>query len=201
MLAITLLTAALVATSPPGEGSYDECLEIGSARRTAYVVTNGENQTMCGEMGDLYAGGSKEDAGRDVVWFRLDDQSWVVRDPAVAGEARRLFEKVNEIGGRQGTLGAKQGRIGAEQGRLGAKQAEQALRRVSTGEGSGEDPKAAEARAERMRELGKQMEVLGQEQGVLGKQMREELTKAQAGLSRLLDQAINDGTAVRIRRL
>ena len=201
MLAITLLTAAVVATSLPGEGSHDECLEIGSARRTAYVVTDGEHQTSCGDMGDLFAGGSKADEGRDVVWFRLDEQAWVVRDPAVAGEARRLFAKVEEIGGRQGAVGAKQGRIGAEQGRIGAKQAEEALRRVRTGEDSSADPETAQARADRMRELGKQMEVLGREQGVLGKQMREELTKAQAGLSRLLDRAIKDGTAVRIRRL
>jgi len=200
MLATLLLIAALVATSLPGEGSYDECLEIGSARRTAYIVTDGEHQTMCGNMGDLFADEAKRDERKDVVWFRLDGQCWVVRDPAVAGEAVRLFEKVNEIGGRQGFLGAKQGRIGAEQGRIGAEQAAQALRRLGTG-GAGDDSPSGEASAARMRELGEQMKVLGHEQSVLGKEMRDELTRAQAGLSKLLEEAMKDGTAIPIRRL
>jgi hypothetical protein len=59
-----------------------------------------------------------------------------------------------------------------------------------------------------MRELGERMEALGREQGkygeqmaALGEAMQRELAVAQRGLSQLLDRAMKDGTAVRVRRL
>jgi hypothetical protein len=180
------------------------CLELGAKERTSYVITTGDGHTMCGDIGDVVYADESRPKGEEVVWFRIDDATWVIRDPAVNAEARRLFVQANEIGRKQGEIGAKQGRIGAEQGKIGAeqariatKQATAALRNEPAGDSS-----------DRMRELGERMEALGREQGkygeqmaALGEAMQRELAVAQRGLSQLLDRAMKDGTAVRVRRL
>lgn len=202
MLVTTLLAAAaLAAASPALASDAGDCLEIGAARETAYVVANGDDSTICGELGDIDPMAEKHGKGDEAVWFRLDDATWVVRDPAVVAEAHALFVRVHEIGGKQGEIGAKQGRIGAEQGRLGTKTAEVALRNLGAGEQTSQDAREADARSARMRELGKEMEGLGAQQSALGDQMTREIATAQAGLSKLLEKAMKNGTAVRVRRL
>jgi len=173
------------------------CLELGAKERTSYVITTGDGHTMCGDIGDVVYADESRPKGEEVVWFRIDDATWVIRDPAVNAEARRLFVQANEIGRKQGEIGAKQGRIGAEQARIATKQATAALRNEPAGDSS-----------DRMRELGERMEALGREQGrygeqmaALGEAMQRELAVAQRGLSQLLDRAMKDGTAVRVRRL
>lgn len=202
MFAKTFLAlAALAAASPALASNASDCLEIGAARETAYVVANGDDSTICGDLGDIDPMAEKHRKGEEAVWFRLDEATWVVRDPAVVAEARALFVKVHEIGGKQGEIGAKQGAIGAEQGRLGIKTAEVALRSLGDGAPTANEAREADARSARMRELGKEMEGLGTQQSALAQEMTREIATAQAGLSRLLEKAMRDGTAVRVRRL
>jgi bla regulator protein blaR1 len=57
-----------------------------------------------------------------LMWFRLDERTGVIRDPALMERAERACEEMQEIGGEQGKLGLQQGKLGSEQGRLGAEQ-------------------------------------------------------------------------------
>ncbi len=54
-----------------------------------------------------------------LLWFHKDGKSWIVRDPAVFAEAKRIVEPMQELGAKQGKLGAAQGKLGAAQGRIG----------------------------------------------------------------------------------
>jgi hypothetical protein len=196
-----MLAAAAVLIVNSALADWKNCLDLRSAARTAYIVTDRDGQTSCGDMNDNLIDAEARAAKDDSLWFRLDTETWVVRDPGVVASAQRQFAKVNEIGARQGAIGAKQGRIGAEQGVLGARQAALAISRMGSTDAPKDDPAEAEARSARMRELGEQMEGLGKIQSALAEDLKRELNAAQAGLSKILDQAIKDGTAVRVRRL
>jgi hypothetical protein len=195
MLKTSALALALVPFAPALAGG-EGCLDIPSTRSTAYQITDGDNSSSCGEI-DVK---EREDA----IWFRVDGQSWVVRDPAVVAEGQRLFARVSEIGAEQGKLGAKQGRLGAEQGRIGAEQgkigARQAVAALRDEEVEDYGARMAEL-GEEMARLGRQQAVLGDQQRELGETMRREIAVAQKGLSRLLEKAMKDGTAVRASRL
>jgi bla regulator protein BlaR1 len=116
------------------EASGSRCLDIGSGKDSAYVITDGNSHSMCGDTDDVVTAIKARGNGGDVVWFRVDGQDWIVRDPSTVAEAQRLFHTVGEIGERQGAIGARQGEIGAqqskigmEQGAIGMRQAEVAL--------------------------------------------------------------------------
>ena len=195
---LTFIPLPLLANGPA------DCLDLGAKERSAYVVTDGDSNTCCGDVENVRIARESRGKGEEVIWFRLDDATWVVRDPAVTAEARRLFARVNEIGRQQGVIGAKQGRLGAEQGRIGAEQARIGVKQASAAlrNEPGEDYSA------RMSELGDRMSALGREQSkygeqinALGEELERELATAQRDLSRLLDKAMRDGTAVRVTRL
>lgn len=226
------------------------CLDIGSGKHNAYVIADGQHPSTCGDVGDVRLAEDQRDKGEDVIWFRVDDQSWVVRDRTVVADARRLFAGVSKIGEQQAAIGANQSRLGMEQAGIGREQgeigmqqaiaaqvqAELALRQASealrrAGREEVEDAKDAAERSRqaaledrqrargqegmkpergsddvgaRMRELGERMTVLGREQAVLGDQQRLlgekitlEVAEAQRALSRLLERAMRDGTALR----
>ena len=180
MLKTPALAFALLAAVPALAG--DECLDLG--RETAYVITIGDHSTSCGNVPGVGFSDTKNTGSEDSIWFRVDGRNWVVRDPAVIAEGNRLMAEVWELGEKQGELGAKQGKLGAEQGRLGAEQG-------SLG------AKQAIAQAE----LGRRQSALGEQQSELGQRMGRAISQAQSGLSRLLEKAMTDGTAVRATRL
>lgn len=200
MLKTPALAFALLAAVPALAG--DECLDLG--RETAYVITIGDHSTSCGNVPGVGFSDTKNTGSEDSIWFRVDGRNWVVRDPAVIAEGNRLMaevwelgEKQGELGAKQGKLGAEQGRLGAEQGSLGAKQAIAALRDETI-----EDLSARMAElGERQAELGRRQSALGEQQSELGQRMGRAISQAQSGLSRLLEKAMTDGTAVRATRL
>jgi len=204
MKRLSLLALLSLLPLPLLANDADSCLDLGAKERTAYVITNGDSNTSCGDLADIRIAQESRAKGEEVVWFRIDDQTWVVRDPAVTAEAHRLFTEVNEIGRRQGEIGAKQGRLGAEQGRIGAEQARIGARQAAaalSGEPTGDY-------SDRMRELGERMSALGREQSkygdqmsALGEKIKVGVAEAQKGLSTLLERAVKDGTAVRVRRV
>jgi len=204
MKRLSLLVLVLLVPLPLLANDADGCLDLGAKERTAYVITDGDSNASCGDLADVRIAHESRSKGEEVVWFRIDDQTWVVRDPAVTAEARRLFTEVNEIGRQQGEIGAKQGRLGAEQGRIGMEQARLGAKQAAaalSGEPARDD-------SNRMRELGDRMAALGREQsrygrqmGALGEKMEAAVAEAQKGLSTLLERAMRDGTAVRVRRV
>jgi len=197
-----MLTVATLLTLIPLPLIAGDCLDLG--RDTSYVVTDGDSNTMCGDVTNVRLAEESRPQGEEVVWLRIDGDTWVIRDPAVTAEARRLFEEVNQIGKEQGAIGAKQGAIGAKQGQIGAEQAKIAVKQASAALSN----QPIEDTSARMTELGEKMAALGREQGVygeqmaaLGRRMTRAISEAQKRLSQLLDRAMKDGTAVRVRRL
>jgi bla regulator protein blaR1 len=200
MLKTPALAVALLAAVPALAG--DDCLDLG--RDTAYVITIGEHSTSCGNIPGVGFSNTKNDGSEDSIWFRVDGKNWVARDPASIAEANRLMAEVWELGEKQGALGAKQGRLGAEQGRLGAEQGRLGARQAIAAlrDETIEDLSARMAElGERQAELGRRQSALGEQQSELGERVGRAIEQAQSRLSRLLEKAMSDGTAVRATRL
>jgi hypothetical protein len=158
-----------------------------------------------------------------VLWFRLDDRSYVVRDPDLVARAGEIAAPVRELGRRQGELGAKQGRLGGRQAALGGRQAALAVRQAALSARLArlaaldrDDPASLDERRrieQALSGLGDQQGALGAEQGPIGEtqgelgRMQGELGREQARASRkatielrdLAEQAIRDGKADRVR--
>jgi hypothetical protein len=136
---VALAALAIVPVRLQAKDAGDErCLDIGSAKENAYIITDGNNHTMCGDVSDVRRADEQRHDGQDVIWFRVGDQDWVIHDPAVVAEARALFATVDaigrrqsEIGAKQSFLGAEQSKIGMEQGTIGMRQAEVALEQAA----------------------------------------------------------------------
>jgi bla regulator protein BlaR1 len=99
------------------------CLAIGTGPHNAYVIVTGDDRTMCGDTDDIAMADGLRRKGEDIIWFRVDGQDWVVRDPATVAEARRLFSGVGVIGDSQSAIGIGQSKIGEEQSRIAEQQA------------------------------------------------------------------------------
>jgi hypothetical protein len=156
------------------ESGEPRCLDIGSRGDSAYIITDGHTHSMCGDTGDIAFADAQRRKGEDIVWFRVDGQDWVVRDPEVVKMARQYFAGVSKVGEEQAAIGAVQSKIGMEQSRIGfaqgtagfaqaaaaQREAEIALQKASedlarvgrsegTGESSGDAVRAKRADRER----------------------------------------------------
>ena len=136
-VALTIVPVRLLAKEAK-EQDVSRCLDIGSGKASAYVITNGSSHSMCGDISDVDRAVKARGNGQDVIWFRVDGKDWVVRDPQTVADAQELMRRVGGIGKRQGVIGEEQGRIGAEQaemgmqqGEIGMRQAEIALKKAS----------------------------------------------------------------------
>ena len=103
--------------------SDTRCLEVGKDVETAYVITNGKSHAMCGDVADVRDAEKARGAGGDVIWFRVGNEKWVIRDPEAVAQGRRYFSSITEIGRMQSELGIEQARAGAEQAQGGMEQA------------------------------------------------------------------------------
>lgn len=73
---------------------------------------------------DSYDGHRFEARGRKgepTFWFRDGDEEYVVTDPALVSEVRRVTQPVRELGHEMGALGGEMGKHGAEMGKLGGR--------------------------------------------------------------------------------
>jgi beta-lactamase regulating signal transducer with metallopeptidase domain len=126
-------------------------------------------------------------------------------------------------GSAMGALGAKQGELGSRQGELAIRQAELSLRSTrkelseeerqaiekqhdeieAEMEKLGEEMEALgeqmEALAKPMEDLGKQMEPLARQMEELGRQMGEASKRAEAEMDALIDRALADGKAEKVK--
>ena len=223
--ALAMVPVRIVAKDPPdsrcldigsGEGnayiitegrSHSMCGDIGDVRRAEEHRHKGED-VIWFRVG-----------GQDWV---IRDGAVVVEARRLFAAVSKIGEQQAEIGAKQSRVGAEQARIGTEQGAIGT---EQAIEAQAQAELAKKDEALAEAaersrqaaldevkRAERgpkdasarMRELGERMSVLGRQQAELGEQQRvlgetmaREVAEAQRALSRLLERAMKDGTALR----
>lgn len=197
---------------PPSAMELERCLDLGSGRDSAFVVTNGDAHTMCGEIHDVEKAERARVDGGDVIWFRVDGQDWVVRDPATVAQARDLFKAEQSIGEEQSKLGDVQSAIGDKQSaladtqsRLAAAQEKIAASLTSVDRNLDLEAKMNEL-SKRMEELGRQMEQLSEQQaemgvrqGALGEQMAERGAEAQRRLAELLSAAMKNGQAEKLR--
>ena len=187
-----------------------------------YAIIESGSQTTCSVWGeqvwDQIGRLQKEvkATGREVMWFSIGENEYVVRDAAAVRRALEIVEPMSALGKQQGELGARQGELGARQGELGALQGRiGALQgRVARLEAATRDPEtrreAAEIRRElaqlntqanslgqRQRDLGQRQRVLGEQQRVLGERQREASLLANEQLRDLAEKALRDGTAER----
>ena len=108
-------------TRPSDEETH--CLDIGKDVETAYVITNGKSHAMCGDVADVREAEAARGGGPDIVWFRIGDQRYVIRDPEAVAQARRYFGSITETAQMQSELAMEQARTGMEQARGGVEQA------------------------------------------------------------------------------
>ena len=178
LFAVALASAAVVAMPASA-----------AAKGASYVVMlpGGHSSAMNGNSEDWARAKSLQAGDSGLLYFRDGRGAYVVRDAAFMRRAAAIIAPQQELGERQGALGSEQGKLGARQGALGAEQ-------------------ARAGSAERQAELGRQQAALGREQAALGARQAE-LGRQQAALAKraegqfkaLIDDAIRQGRAERIR--
>lgn len=193
--------------------------EKGDKKGFQYALLERGNQTMGSISGDeswsTITKLQKEvkSTGRQILWFRVNDLSYVVRDPAVIRRAQEIVEPMSELGKQQGELGAQQGAIGARQGELGALQGKVGAiqGRIAALQATGDRATRAEAAelqrqldelrtethslGQQQRALGERQRVLGERQRVLGERQAEASKVAEAQLRTLASSSIRSGKA------
>lgn len=182
-----------------------------------WIILHGDGATMSGSISDIRTAKATRQGGEDLIWFRRDGKTYVIRDAAALSAAKELFREQRELGEQQGALGEKQGELGEKQGALGAKQGELGARQGELGARQGRfarnDEKQRAELDRQMEELGKKQEELGRQQEALGEK-QEELGKQQEALGRqqeaasriaerkfqkLLDESVASGLAEQVR--
>ncbi|HEX6203244.1 MAG TPA: M56 family metallopeptidase, partial [Thermoanaerobaculia bacterium] len=115
---------AATASSPaPAAGSrHTTSFSHGSTDRGAWVWVEGDSRSMHGSSDDARAASAARRGDEPLLYVRRDGGAWVVRDPALLAEARRILEPIFTLGRQQGELGGRQGELGSDQGQLGGRQ-------------------------------------------------------------------------------
>jgi beta-lactamase regulating signal transducer with metallopeptidase domain len=196
--------------TPRAHSELQRCLYLDDAGSAAFVITERQGYTMCGEKSDVRAAERARRDGDDLIWFRLDGTTWVIRDPATIAEARELFARHHRIGQQQADLGKVQSEIGARQAEMGQRQAEMALAqaRMALDQALAQSGQIAATKmaemSEHVKEVQRQMGLLDQQQAELSRLqselsdgMLEDAVESQRRLSLLLKGAMDDGRAER----
>ncbi|MCD9028018.1 M56 family metallopeptidase [Luteimonas sp. BDR2-5] len=183
----------------------------------AYIRTLGGNSVVMRGSGSDLTDALSSANGQSVLWFRRDDDRYLIRDAAILQRFDALFAPVTRLGDEQGGLGEQQGRLGEQQARLGREQGELGQRQARLAlaaaqralDGTPDAPATQrreqteiaarqQALAERQRELGRQQAELGRRQGTLGERQAEAMRQVDTRVQRLFDEALADGRAQRL---
>jgi hypothetical protein len=148
------------------------------------------------------------------------------RQAAVGQQQAELGHRMSEMGAKQGAIGARQAEMGARQAEISARHAAMSAERAQRAYGETRQPDRADlegmqhemsdqmriyeeqARAlaqemdalrQPMEDLAKQMQPLARQQQDLGAEMETRAAEAEAAIRTLIDQAIADGKAERVR--
>jgi hypothetical protein len=157
-----------------------------------FVLVSGDEVTMAGSTADLRRARALRTGGKDVLFVRRGDKSYVIRDAKTLEQMRAAFEPQTKLGAQQAELGKKQAELGMKQAEFGQKQAALGLKQAQLGmrhaelslqvaRASAQGDEAARARQEK--ELEKSEEALEKEQEAL-EQQQEALSKEQEALGR-----------------
>lgn len=111
------------ASAPTAGSRHTSTYSFGNSDRGAWVYVEGESRTMSGSSGDAERALAARRGDEPLLYVRRGGDAWVVRDPGLLAEARRILEPVLALGRQQGELGGSQGALGGEQGALGSRQA------------------------------------------------------------------------------
>ncbi len=184
-----------------------------------YALIERDSQTSCSVWNDdAWADIGRlqeevESSGRELLWFTVGDESYVVRDPAVIRRAHDIVQPMAELGKQQGELGRQQGELGRRQGELGALQgrigalqgrvsALQASRNTDAHSEVAElrrqlEELSTEAHelGQRQRALGQRQRELGERQAELGARQRQATKMAEAQLRTLAETSVRSGRA------
>lgn len=144
-----------------------------------------------GETEDFRAARNARDRlGVDLLWARVDDRTYVIRDKATMDDVEEILLPQELLGHQQGLLGKSQSRLGREQSKLGRDQAElgvrqarlsarqsqlssEIARRAAQGRDTGDLDREMRALASAQDEIGRRQSELGEEQSKLGEQQAE----------------------------
>lgn len=223
LFAVTVLGAIVLAQSTSRTTSNHNSTD----RKYDYaiVLANGDTHSWGSwntqELRNLDAG-----TKADRIIVRKDEKNFVFTDGATVKAAQKAIEPVMALAKRQGELGRRQGELGREQGQLGRKQGELGRQQGDLGRQLGQivrEMQSESTRAEARRkqddinrkmqalgeqqsalgkeqgELGKRQSVLGEQQGELGRQQAAESKKADAEITKLIDNAFAKGLTREIK--
>ncbi|KFE60815.1 M56 family metallopeptidase [Hyalangium minutum] len=155
-----------------------------------FVLVAGDQVTMAGSTSDLRRARALSTGGKDLIFVRRGDKSYVIRDPKILSQMRAAFEPQTKLGSQQAELGNKQAGLGTKQAELGQKQAALGMKQAQLGMKQAElslqhariATQADEAARDRQdQEFEKQQEALEKEQEALEKE-QEALSQEQEKL-------------------
>jgi beta-lactamase regulating signal transducer with metallopeptidase domain len=155
-----------------------------------FVMVFGDNVIMSGTSTDLRRARSLGTGGKNVLFVRRGDRSYVIRDAKTLDQVRAAFEPQTRLGQQQSELGKEQSALGVKQAEFGQKQAALGVKQAQLGMKQAElslqyaqsSLQADEKERERKeRELEKTQEALEKEMEALSEQ-QEALSKEQEAL-------------------
>jgi chromosome segregation ATPase len=192
--------APVARTPRSGEPVDDRCLDLDGAKDTSFVIIHGNTLTMCGDKHDVRAANRARSGDEDLLWFRVDGQDWVIRNPSTIAQALDLFQPESELDRRMETLDGMQEELSRQQERLGEEEG-----KLSEARDSLDDAKAEDGLSRRLEAIGRQLEGLDRElteldskQSSLADEASVLAAEAQTGMSNVLRDAMANGVARRL---
>jgi bla regulator protein BlaR1 len=155
-----------------------------------FVLVSGDEVTMAGSTADLRRARALPTNGKDLIFVRRGDKSYVIRDSKILSQVRAAFEPQTKLGSQQAELGNKQAGLGVKQAEFGQKQAALGLKQAQLGMKQAElslqhariSQQADDAARHRQeQELDKQQDALEKEMDALSEEM-DALSKEQEKL-------------------
>jgi hypothetical protein len=197
------LALSLVPSQAAAGGSQGK-----SASRDSYALVRGHSISMSGSIDELDA--LRSVYGGDFLWIRRAGSPYLIRDPQLLEQATGLFETLRELEPEQAALAHEQDLLDGEQERLDREQE----RIESESERLSDEESDAPAVESPDRELDQAQRALDKRQANLARRQRdidavdreldrteERLEKeAEAALWKIIDRAIDEGTAAPISR-
>jgi hypothetical protein len=144
-----------------------------------FVLVTGDEVMMAGSTADLRRARAMRTGGKDLLFVRRGDKTYVIRDAKTLEQMRAAFQPQTKLGEQQADLGKKQAALGVKQAEFGQKQAALGLKQAQLGMKQAElglqaaraSMQGDEAARERLeKELEKNQEALEKEQEALSKE-------------------------------
>jgi beta-lactamase regulating signal transducer with metallopeptidase domain len=110
---VALAAVAFVPVRLVARESLNNCLGESVAKDSAYVIVHGDTHTMCGDMRDVRMADRSRRGKEDLIWFRVGDDTWVIRDREIIAHALELFGSQKEAVDRQARLAELHAKIAA----------------------------------------------------------------------------------------